>query len=85
MSDNLQTRFIKGVIILTGATGGIGKGMVRIYAGFNSKRLVLPARNKEKGNALLEYIKSSNGHTNNVNKFINEVGELHILINNADK
>ncbi|GBB92627.1 hypothetical protein RclHR1_20350002 [Rhizophagus clarus] len=88
------------VIILTGATDGIGKEMARILAGFNPKRLILPARNIEKGNALLEYIKSSNGHANNVeiwemdladlqsvknfaNKFINEVGELHILINNA--
>jgi NADP-dependent 3-hydroxy acid dehydrogenase YdfG len=69
-------------------------------AGFNPKRLILPARNKEKGNKLLEYIKSSNGHVNNIeiweidladlqsvknfaNKFINEVGELHILFNNA--
>ncbi|CAB4485496.1 NAD(P)-binding protein [Rhizophagus irregularis] len=90
----------KHVIILTGATDGIGKDMARILAGFNPKRLVLPARNKEKGNNLLEYIKSSNGHANNVeiwemdladlqsvknfaNKFINEVGELHVLIHNA--
>jgi NADP-dependent 3-hydroxy acid dehydrogenase YdfG len=74
--------------------------MARILAGFNPKRLILPARNKEKGNNLLEYIKSSNGHANNVeiwemdladlqsvksfaNKFINEIGELHILFNNA--
>src|SRR3954447_23721139 len=79
---------------------GIGKEMARILAGFNPKRLILPARNKEKGNNLLEYIKSSNGYANNVeiwemdladlqsvknfaNKFINEIGELHILFNNA--
>ncbi|RIA80797.1 hypothetical protein C1645_881960 [Glomus cerebriforme] len=90
----------KYVIILTGATDGIGKEMARILAGFNPKRLILPARNKEKGNNSLEYIKSSNGHANNVeiwemdladlqsvknfaNKFISEVGELHMLINNA--
>ena len=76
--------------------------MARILSGFNPKRLILPARNKEKGDKLLEYIKSSNGHANNVevwemdladlqtvkdfaNKFIKEVGELHILINNAGK
>jgi NADP-dependent 3-hydroxy acid dehydrogenase YdfG len=74
--------------------------MARILAEFNPKRLILPVRNIEKGNNLLEYIKSSNGHANNVeiwkmdlgdlqsvksfaNKFINEVGELHILFNNA--
>ncbi|CAB4402755.1 unnamed protein product [Rhizophagus irregularis] len=90
----------KHVIILTGATDGIGKIVARILAGFNPKKLILPARNKEKGNNLLEYIKSSNGHANNVeiwemdladlqnvksfaNKFINEIGELHILFNNA--
>ncbi|RIA80795.1 hypothetical protein C1645_791819 [Glomus cerebriforme] len=91
----------KYVIILTGSTDGIGKGIARILAGYNPKRLILPARNKEKGNNLLEYIKSSNGHANNIeiwemdladlqsvknfaNKFINEVGELHMLINNAE-
>ncbi|CAG8454436.1 17036_t:CDS:2 [Rhizophagus irregularis] len=96
--DNLDLS--KHVIILTGATDGIGKEMARILAGFNPKRLILPARNIEKGNNLLEYIKSSNGNANNVeiwemdladlqsvknfaNKFINEIGELHILINNA--
>ncbi|RIA90753.1 hypothetical protein C1645_822973 [Glomus cerebriforme] len=90
----------KYVIILTGATDGIGKEMARILSGFNPKRLILPARNKEKGKKVLEFIKSSNGHTNNVeiwemdladlqsvknfaNKFINEVGELHMLFNNA--
>ncbi|RIA80090.1 hypothetical protein C1645_717582 [Glomus cerebriforme] len=90
----------KYAIILTGATDGIGKEMARILSGFNPKRLILPARNKEKGNNLLEYIKSSNGHANNVeiwemdladlqsvknfaNKYINEVGELHMLFNNA--
>ncbi|GBB96411.1 hypothetical protein RclHR1_02750003 [Rhizophagus clarus] len=98
LNDNYDLS--RHVIILTGATDGIGKDMARILAGFNPKRLILPARNKEKGNNLLEYIKSSNGHANNVeiwemdladlqsvknfaNKFINEVGELHILINNA--
>src|SRR6266498_1115107 len=75
--------------------------MARILSGSNPKRLILPARNIEKGNKLLEYIKSSNnGDANNVeiwemdladlqsvknfaNKFINEVGELHMLIHNA--
>ena len=76
--------------------------MARILSRFNVKRLVLPVRNKEKRNNTLEYIKSSNGHADNVevwdmdladlqsvknfaSKFINEVGELHMLINNAGK
>ena len=76
--------------------------MARILSGYNVKRLILPARNKEKGDALLEYIKSSNGNANNVeiwemdladlqsvknfaDKFIKEVGELHMLFNNAGK
>ncbi|CAG8592360.1 20915_t:CDS:2 [Rhizophagus irregularis] len=66
----------KHVIILTGATDGIGKDMARILAGFNPKRLVLPARNKEKGNNLLEYIKSSNGHANNVEIWEMDLADL---------
>ncbi|GBB96414.1 hypothetical protein RclHR1_02750006 [Rhizophagus clarus] len=90
----------KYVIILTGATDGLGKEMAKILTGFNPKRLILPIRNKEKGDDLIEYIKSSDGVINNVeiwemdledlqsvknfaNKFINEVGELHLLFNNA--
>jgi short-subunit dehydrogenase len=79
---------------------GIGKEMARLLSGYNPKRLILTARNKEKGNNLLEYIKTSNGNVKNVeiwemdlsdlqsvknfaNKFIREVGELHMLFNNA--
>ena len=40
--------------------------MARILFGFNPKRLILPARNKEKANNVLEYIKSSNGYADNV-------------------
>jgi NADP-dependent 3-hydroxy acid dehydrogenase YdfG len=74
--------------------------MARLLAGYNPKRLILTARNKVKGNNLLEYIKTSNGNVKNVeiwemdlsdlqsvknfaNKFIREVGELHMLFNNA--
>src|SRR3954468_13773979 len=81
---------------------GIGKEMARILSASNPKRLILPVRNKEKGNNLLKYIKFSNGNADNAeiwdmdladlqsvknfaNKFINEVGELHMLINNAGK
>ncbi|CAB5368719.1 unnamed protein product [Rhizophagus irregularis] len=69
----------KNVIILTGATDGIGKEMTRILAGFNPKRLVLPVRNQEKANDVLEYIKSSNGHAKNVEL----ENYICVLLNNA--
>ncbi|CAG8591108.1 12925_t:CDS:2 [Rhizophagus irregularis] len=89
------------VIILTGATDGIGKEMARFLSSFNPKRLIIPARNKQKGTNLLNYIKKQNGSSDNVeiwdtdladlqsvvnftDKFIREVGELHMLFNNAD-
>src|SRR3984957_3930414 len=99
----LINNFSNNFYILSFSTlKGIGKEMARILSGFNPKRLILPARNKEKGNKVLEFIKSSNGHANNVeiwemdladlqsvknfaNKFNNEVGELHMLFNNAGK
>jgi hypothetical protein len=90
------------VIILTGATDGIGKEMARFLSSFNPKRLIIPARNKQKGTNLLNYIKDRNGSSDNVeiweldladlqsvvdfaDKFIREVGELHMLFNNAGK
>ena len=72
--------------------------MARISSKFNVKRLILPARNREKRIFnVLEYIKSSNGYADNVeiwdmdlvglqsvknfaNKFINEVGELYLTM-----
>ncbi|PKB98778.1 NAD(P)-binding protein, partial [Rhizophagus irregularis] len=73
------------VIILTGATDGIGKDMARILAGFNPKRLILPVRNKEKGNILLEYIKSSNGHAKNVEIWEMDLADLQSVKNFANK
>ncbi|CAG8739743.1 22944_t:CDS:2 [Rhizophagus irregularis] len=70
----------KYVIILTGATDGIGKEMARILAKSNPKRLILPARNIEKGNKLLEYIKSSNGNANNVEIWEMDLADLQRLI-----
>ncbi|PKC64639.1 hypothetical protein RhiirA1_536914 [Rhizophagus irregularis] len=49
----------KHVIILTGATDGIGKDMARILAGFNPKRLVLPAPQFLLTLLLLDTIKKS--------------------------
>ncbi|CAB4485491.1 unnamed protein product [Rhizophagus irregularis] len=70
----------KHVIILTGATDGIGKEMARILSLFNPKRLILPARNKVKGNNLLEYIKFSNGHINNIEIWDMDLEDLQSII-----
>lgn len=40
--------------------------MAIILSGFNLKWLILPIHNKENGNNLLKYIKSSNEKTNNI-------------------
>ncbi|GBB92628.1 hypothetical protein RclHR1_20350003 [Rhizophagus clarus] len=74
----------KYVIILTGATDGIGKEMARMLTEFNPKRLILPARNKEKGNVLLEYIKSTAGHTNNVEIWEMDLADLESVKNFAN-
>ncbi|CAG8715504.1 7236_t:CDS:2, partial [Scutellospora calospora] len=47
-------------VILTGATDGIGKVMARTLSSYKPKRLILPIRNREKGQLLLDYIQSSN-------------------------
>ncbi|PKY61412.1 hypothetical protein RhiirA4_550950, partial [Rhizophagus irregularis] len=75
----------KYVIILTGATDGIGKEMAKFLFGFNPKRLIIPARNKEKGNKLLEYLKSSKGHTDNVEIWEMDLADLQSVKNFANK
>ncbi|KAF0394551.1 NADP-binding protein [Gigaspora margarita] len=47
------------VVIITGSTDGIGKSLARIISSYNPKRLILPVRNRTKGELLLEYIKES--------------------------
>ncbi|RIB27760.1 hypothetical protein C2G38_2239912 [Gigaspora rosea] len=91
----------KKVIIITGASDGIGLELANILTSFHPKRIILPVRNRSKGEKALEYIRTSNGsNCNNVeiwdmdlanlqsvrdfaDKFIAEVGELHMLFNNA--
>jgi NAD(P)-dependent dehydrogenase (short-subunit alcohol dehydrogenase family) len=79
---------------------GVGRSLAAFIASYNPKKLILAVRNRAKGEATLEFIKSRNGHSNNVEvwdmdladltsvksfaeKFIKEVGELHLLFNNA--
>ncbi|CAG8668971.1 3854_t:CDS:2 [Funneliformis caledonium] len=88
------------VVIITGATAGVGKSLAAYIASYNPKKLILPVRNLVKGEATLEHIRLRNGHSDNVElwemdladltsvksfaeKFIKEVGELHLLFNNA--
>ncbi|RIA85200.1 hypothetical protein C1645_858112 [Glomus cerebriforme] len=59
--------------------------MARILSGYNPKRLILPARNKEKGNRILEFIKSSNGHVNNVEIWEIDFADLQSVKNFANK
>ncbi|PKC15581.1 NAD(P)-binding protein [Rhizophagus irregularis] len=73
------------VIILTGATDGIGKEMARLLSGYNPKRLILTARNKVKGNSLLEYIKISNGNAKNVEIWEMDLADLQSVKNFANK
>lgn len=78
----------------------MGRSLAAFIASYNPKKLILAVRNRAKGEATLEFIKSRNGHSNNVEvwemdladlksvksfaeKFIKEVGELHLLFNNA--
>ncbi|CAG8659070.1 7860_t:CDS:2, partial [Ambispora leptoticha] len=87
------------VVIITGASDGIGKELAKYISSYNPKRLILPIRNRTKGQATLEYIKEKNGVNNaelwdldladldSVRSFakqvVNEIGQVHILINNA--
>src|SRR4051794_7456211 len=73
------------VIILTGGTDGIGKEMAKFLASFNPKRLIIPARNKQKGINLLNYIKKENGSSDNVEIWEIDLADLQSVVNFADK
>ncbi|CAG8684297.1 35826_t:CDS:2 [Racocetra persica] len=74
------------VVIITGSTDGIGKSLARIISSYNPKRLILPVRNREKGNLLLEYIRTSkDGNVECVELWDVDMADLHSVKNFADK
>lgn len=88
---------IKGkVIVITGGTGVLGASMVEYLAAHGAKVAVL-ARNEEKGNLLVEKVKSEGGEAmflqtnvsdedvlrNNAEHIVAKYGKIDILINGA--
>ncbi|RIB19890.1 hypothetical protein C2G38_2141422 [Gigaspora rosea] len=74
------------VVIITGSTDGIGKSLARIISSYNPKRLVLPVRNREKGENLLEYIRNSqDGKVECVELWDIDFADLHSVKSFADK
>ncbi|MEA4950127.1 MAG: SDR family oxidoreductase [Petrimonas sp.] len=84
------------VIVITGGTGVLGASMVEYLAAHGAKVAVL-ARNKEKGDALIEGVKSRGGDAlflqtdvtddallkQNAEEIIAEYGKIDVLINGA--
>ncbi|CAG8689118.1 14291_t:CDS:2, partial [Dentiscutata heterogama] len=74
------------VIIITGSTDGIGKSLACIISSYNPKRLILPIRNREKGEQLLEYIRNSqNGKVDCVELWDIDFADLHSVKSFANK
>ncbi|HBL34845.1 MAG TPA: D-mannonate oxidoreductase [Porphyromonadaceae bacterium] len=84
------------VIVMTGGTGVLGTSMVSYLAAHGAKVAVL-ARNKAKGDALVEHLKANGGDaiflqtnvtdksilTQNAEEIIREYGRIDVLINGA--
>lgn len=84
------------VIVITGGTGVLGTSMVEYLAAHGAKMAVL-ARNKEKGDALIESVKSKRGDAiflqtdvtseevlkQNAKDIIEKYGKIDVLINGA--
>ncbi|CAG8768726.1 4049_t:CDS:2, partial [Dentiscutata erythropus] len=74
------------VVIITGSTDGVGKSLARIISSYNPKRLILPIRNRKKGELLLEYIKESkDGNVECIELWDIDLADLHSVKNFADK
>ncbi|CAG8782244.1 13278_t:CDS:2 [Gigaspora margarita] len=74
------------VVIITGSTDGIGKSLARIISSYNPKRLILPVRNRKKGELLLEYIKTSkDGNVECIELWDMDLADLHSVKNFVDK
>ena len=84
------------VIVITGGTGVLGASMVEYLAAHGAKVAVL-ARSKEKGDALIEGVKSKGGDAiflptdvtdeallkQNAEEIIAKYGKIEVLINGA--
>ncbi|CAG8628739.1 6230_t:CDS:2 [Dentiscutata erythropus] len=74
------------VVIITGSSDGIGKSLTRMISSYNPKRLILPIRNRKKGELLLEYIKESNeGNSECIELWDMDLADLHSVKNFASK
>lgn len=84
------------VIVITGGTGVLGASMVE-YLAFHGAKVAVLARNKEKGNVLIERVKSKGGEAlflqtdvtdetvlkQNAEEIISRYGKIDVLINGA--
>lgn len=84
------------VIVITGGTGVLGSSMVRYLAEHGAKVAVL-ARNKQKGDGLVEQVRSEGGEAmflttdvtdervlrNNAEEIADQYGKIDVLINGA--
>ncbi len=87
----------KKVVVITGASSGIGKALAEVYAAKNC-RIVMAARNLERLDEIAQTIRNNTGEEvltvqtdvsseadchNLIEKTIQEFGQLDVLINNA--
>ena len=92
----MKIDFKNKVVIITGATSGIGRGMALLF-GKNGATVVVNGNNEERGNKVVEDIKAEGGsaifYKANVgvpeevqamaDKAVKEFGKIDVLINNA--
>jgi NAD(P)-dependent dehydrogenase (short-subunit alcohol dehydrogenase family) len=94
--EGMQKRFESKVVLITGATSGIGQATAERFAAEGAK-VVCVGRNSDRGNALVKRIKANSGSAlfvaadvrqralaeSSVKKATDEFGRLDVLFNNA--